>query len=79
MCGSSNSTSPSRTSEPHQGIHAPLPVNPTLPGLFACGELVGGSFYLSYPGDAGLTNGAVFGRMAGSQAREFVAESARRQ
>jgi tricarballylate dehydrogenase len=24
-----------------------------MPGLFACGELVGGIFYLNYPGGAG--------------------------
>ena len=28
----------------------------------------GGVFYLNYPGGAGLTNGAVFGRISGSQA-----------
>jgi tricarballylate dehydrogenase len=39
-----------------------------IPGLFACGELVGGLFYFNYPGGAGLTSGAVFGRLAGSQA-----------
>ena len=44
-----------------------------MPGLFACGELVGGIFYLNYPGGAGLTNGAVFGRIAGSQAGQFAA------
>jgi len=39
-----------------------------IPGLFACGELVGGLFYFNYPGGAGLTSGAVFGRMAGTEA-----------
>jgi tricarballylate dehydrogenase len=39
-----------------------------IPGLFACGELVGGLFYFNYPGGAGLTSGAVFGRLAGAQA-----------
>jgi len=39
-----------------------------IPGLFACGELVGGLFYFNYPGGAGLTSGAVFGRLAGTQA-----------
>jgi tricarballylate dehydrogenase len=39
-----------------------------IPGLFAAGELVGGLFYFNYPGGAGLTNGAVFGRTAGSSA-----------
>jgi tricarballylate dehydrogenase len=36
-----------------------------IPGLFACGELVGGLFYFNYPGGSGLTNGSVFGRIAG--------------
>lgn len=36
-----------------------------IPGLFACGELVGGIFYFNYPGGSGLTNGSVFGRIAG--------------
>jgi tricarballylate dehydrogenase len=39
-----------------------------IPGLFACGELVGGIFYFNYPGGTGLTNGAVFGRIAGASA-----------
>jgi tricarballylate dehydrogenase len=32
------------------------------------GELVGGLFYFNYPGGAGLTSGAVFGRLVGTQA-----------
>ena len=36
-----------------------------IPGLFACGEIVGGVFYAGYPGGSGLTSGAVFGRRAG--------------
>jgi tricarballylate dehydrogenase len=39
-----------------------------IPGLFAAGELVGGIFYFNYPGGTGLTNGAVFGRIAGANA-----------
>ena len=39
-----------------------------LPGLFAAGELVGGIFYFNYPGGSGLTNGSVFGRIAGANA-----------
>lgn len=39
-----------------------------IPGLFACGELVGGVFYNGYPGGSGLTSGAVFGRIAGRSA-----------
>jgi tricarballylate dehydrogenase len=45
-----------------------------MPGLFACGELVGGIFYLNYPGGAGLMNGSVFGRIAGSQAGKFAVQ-----
>lgn len=36
-----------------------------IPGLFACGEMVGGVFFAGYPGGSGLTSGAVFGRRAG--------------
>ncbi len=39
-----------------------------IPGLFAAGELVGGIFYFNYPGGTGLTNGSVFGRIAGASA-----------
>jgi tricarballylate dehydrogenase len=39
-----------------------------IPNLFACGEMVGGLFYLNYPGGSGLTAGAVFGRIAGRSA-----------
>jgi tricarballylate dehydrogenase len=37
-------------------------------GLYAAGELVGGLFYFNYPGGTGLMAGAVFGRLAGSNA-----------
>lgn len=39
-----------------------------ITGLYACGELVGGLFYFNYPGGAGLTSGAVFGRISGTNA-----------
>ena len=39
-----------------------------IPGLFACGELVGGMFYHNYPGGSGLTWGSVIGRIAGASA-----------
>ena len=42
--------------------------NNEIPGLFACGEIVGGVFLGGYPGGSGLTSGAVFGRLAGSSA-----------
>ena len=43
-----------------------------IPGLYAAGELVGGIFYFNYPGGTGLTNGAVFGRIAGTSAARAV-------
>ena len=39
-----------------------------IPGLYAAGELVGGIFYFNYAGGTGLTNGSVFGRIAGANA-----------
>ena len=44
-----------------------------IPGLYAAGELVGGIFYFNYPGGTGLTNGAVFGRIAGASAAKAPA------
>ncbi|RMF87979.1 MAG: FAD-binding dehydrogenase [Nitrospinota bacterium] len=41
-----------------------------IPGLYACGELVGGLYYHNYPGGSGLTAGAVFGRIAGQAAAQ---------
>jgi tricarballylate dehydrogenase len=43
-----------------------------IPGLYAAGELVGGIFYFNYPGGTGLTNGSVFGRLAGANAARFA-------
>jgi tricarballylate dehydrogenase len=39
-----------------------------IPGLFTCGEMVGGLFHSNYPGGSGLMSGAVFGRIAGTNA-----------
>jgi tricarballylate dehydrogenase len=44
-----------------------------IPGLFAAGEMVGGLFYFNYPGGSGLSNGTVFGRLAGTSAGELAA------
>jgi len=44
-----------------------------ISGLYAAGELVGGIFYFNYPGGTGLTNGAVFGKIAGASAARRVA------
>jgi len=41
-------------------------------GLFAAGEITGGSFFNNYPGGSGLMKGAVFGRLAGTHAAEFA-------
>ena len=39
-----------------------------IPGLMACGEMVGGLFYDNYPAGTGLVSGATFGRIAGRTA-----------
>lgn len=39
-----------------------------IPGLYACGEMVGGLFHGNYVGGSGLTAGALMGRIAGSHA-----------
>jgi len=44
-----------------------------IPGLYAAGELVGGIFWFNYPGGTGLTNGAVFGKIAGDSAAKAAA------
>jgi predicted oxidoreductase len=43
-----------------------------IPGVYCCGEMVGGLFYEKYPGSSGLTSGATFGRRAGIQAATMV-------
>ena len=43
-----------------------------IPGLYACGELVGGLFYFNYPGGTGLTSGSVFGRIAGRESAVYA-------
>jgi tricarballylate dehydrogenase len=47
-----------------------------IAGLYAAGELVGGIFYFNYPGGSGLTNGAVFGRIAGASAARAAGSTA---
>ena len=47
-----------------------------IKGLYAAGELVGGIFWFNYPGGTGLTNGSVFGRIAGDSAAKSAAKSA---
>jgi tricarballylate dehydrogenase len=43
-----------------------------IPGLFAGGNVTGGLFYENYPGGTGLTNAAVYGRIAAESAMEFA-------
>jgi tricarballylate dehydrogenase len=43
-----------------------------IDGLFAAGNSTGGLFYRNYPGGTGLTNAAVFGRVAAESAAAFV-------
>lgn len=47
----------------------------TVPGVYCCGEMVGGIFYDNYPGGSGLTSGAVFGRKAGRHAASLVMDT----
>ena len=44
-----------------------------IPGLYTCGEMVGGIFHINYPGGTGLVSGAVFGRIAGRSAAQGAA------
>ena len=46
--------------------------NENIPGLFACGELIGGLFYYNYPGGSGLMSGSVFGKLAGEGATQHA-------
>lgn len=39
-----------------------------IPGLYACGECVGGLYYFNYASGTGLTSGSVLGRIAGREA-----------
>ena len=39
-----------------------------IPGLYACGEMVGGLYYDNYPAGTGLVSGATLGRIAGRNA-----------
>lgn len=48
-----------------------------IPGLFGAGNATGGLFYNNYPGGTGLTNGAVFGRIAAETADAFIEDAGR--
>lgn len=43
-----------------------------IPGLYAAGNATGGLFYNNYPGGTGLTNAAVYGKIAGEQAAQGI-------
>ena len=43
-------------------------LNRPIKGLYAAGEITGGFFFYNYPSGAGLTRGAVTGRVAGGNA-----------
>ncbi len=47
-------------------------VGADIPGLYAAGEMVGGLFYFNYPSGTGLVSGAVFGKIAGSEAGAYA-------
>ncbi|MDA1089333.1 MAG: FAD-dependent tricarballylate dehydrogenase TcuA [Proteobacteria bacterium] len=42
-----------------------------IPGLYTCGEMVGGLFHDNYGAGSGLVSGATFGRIAGRSAAKF--------
>ena len=46
-----------------------------IPGLLACGEMIGGLFYDNYPAGTGLVSGATFGRIAGRSAAQLQSNS----
>lgn len=48
-----------------------------IPGVYCCGEMVGGLFHQNYPGGSGLTSGATFGRRAGAHAAALVTSGSR--
>ncbi len=43
-----------------------------IPGLYAAGNSVGGLFFNNYPGGTGLSNGAVFGKIAAEEAANAI-------
>jgi tricarballylate dehydrogenase len=43
-----------------------------VPGLYAAGNSTGGLFHDNYPGGTGLTNAAVFGKLAAEGADAYL-------
>ncbi len=54
------------------------PAGAPIAGLYAAGELMGEIFYYNYPGATSVIRGAVFGRIAGSEAARRAAEASER-
>src|SRR5580700_3899760 len=48
-----------------------------IPGLYAAGEIVGGLYFHNYASGTGLMSGAVFGRLAGTNAAVYASLSAK--
>lgn len=46
-----------------------------LPGLYVAGNTVGGLFFDNYPGGTGLSNAAVYGKIAGEETAAFLEEA----
>jgi tricarballylate dehydrogenase len=43
-----------------------------IPGLYAKGNSTGGLFFDNYPGETGLTNATVFGKLAAEHASQYL-------
>ncbi|EXJ90440.1 hypothetical protein A1O1_03542, partial [Capronia coronata CBS 617.96] len=56
--------------EPHTTQVMSAVTEKPVPGLFCCGEMLGGLFFENYHGGSGSTAGTVFGRRAGLYAAE---------
>ena len=46
-----------------------------IPGLYVAGEMLAGLFYFNYPAGTGLVSGAVFGRIAGTEAAKHAQQN----
>ena len=64
-CGITFSFGGLRINSKAQVIHT---LDRPIPGLYAAGEMVGGLWHWSYPSGGGMMAGAVFGKIAGSNA-----------
>ena len=48
-----------------------------IEALFGAGNSTGGLFYNNYPGGTGLTNAAVYGKVAAESAAEYIEQAGR--